>query len=229
MQRNILSIPVSSAVGYVCIILVCPSFSSRYSVPHPLQFPLFFNLSNISMPFYTALCPWIQFLCFHSCCVWNTYLCIRFNFVLCRLTARSHIAQSPINPRFLNDRPQWYTLSPGSYVIGGSATGSVSRDGFFRKRNVKMGKMVPETCLKGGGGNCLYLWCFHNRNMKSDKKMTIQVEGTPSWTVGGSHESASPVSNRLQLAMHESWKWLDEMKPEVCQGKELSFSFRISS
>jgi len=149
MQRNNLPIPVSSVVGYVCIILVCPSFSSRYSVPLPLQFPHFFNLSNISMPFYTALCPWVQFLSLHSCCVWNTCPCIRFNFVLCRLTARSHITQSPVNPRFLNDRLQWYTLSPGSYVTGGSATGNVSRDGFFRKRNVKMGKVVPETCFKG--------------------------------------------------------------------------------
>jgi hypothetical protein len=194
-----------------------------------LQFPLFFNLSNISMPFYTALCVWVQFLCFHSSCVWNTYPCIRFNFVLCRLTARSHLTQRPINPRFLNDRLQWYTLSPGSYVIGGSATGNVSRGGFFCKRNVKMGKVVPETSFKGGKKIVCTYDVFTIEIWKSDKKVTIQGEGTLSWTVGGSHESASPVSNRLQLAMHESWKWLDEMKPEVCQSKELSFSFRISS
>jgi len=149
MQGNNLPIPVSSAMGYVFVILVCPSFSSRYSVPHPLHSPLFFNLSNISMPFYTILCPWVQFLCFHSFCLWNTYPGIRFNFVLYLLTARSHITQSAINPRFLNDRLQWYTLSPGSYVIVGSATSNVSRDGFSRKRNVKMGKVVPETCFKG--------------------------------------------------------------------------------
>jgi len=217
-------------MGYVCVILVCPSFSSRYSVPHPLQLPLFFNLPNISMPFYTVLCPWVQFLCFHSFCVWNTYPCIRFNFVLCRLTTRSHITQSSINPRFRNDRLQWYTLSPGSYFIGGSATGNVSRDGFFRKWNVKMGKVVPEICSKEREKKTFFvLNFFHNRNIKSDKKMTTQGGGTPSWTVGGSYESASPVSNRIQLAMHESWRWLDEMKAELCQGKELSFSFRFSS
>ena len=147
---NNLPIPVSSAMGYVFVILVCPSFSSRYSVSHPLQFPLFFNLSNISMPFYALLYPWVRFLCFHSFCLWNTYSGIKFNFGLCRLTARSHITQSSINPRFLNDRLQWYTLSPGSDVVGGSATGSVSRDGFSHRRNVKMGKVVPETCFKGG-------------------------------------------------------------------------------
>ena len=70
-----------------------------------------------------------------------------------------------------------------------------------------------------------YLRKFTGNEMS---KMTIQGGGGPSWSVGGSSGSSSPMSNNTGGDARVPEDDVNKSSTEVCRDKELFFSFRIS-
>ena len=95
------------------------------------------------------------------------------------------------------------TVTPRSYVVGGSKNGDASWDWFCHQRYVKIARAVPHHLFLPIK---LYVWTYEEFTKKwnlTDKRLF--KADTCFWTVGMSFGSSYPVS-KIQVAMYKSLK-----------------------
>ena len=164
--------------------------------------------------------------------LWSAHAPARLSHFRCRthFARRDRCVECSKSTRHVGHASRPCTVIPGTYVLGSYDAGEVirvdvNRERFFCKREVKMGRVVPN-CFDQ---NSVTINTRHLQGRYGMTALKVHGRGTFSWTGGELSRFSSPLSNCTVGDGRVSKKDVQKWRTEVRRDKDLSCSFRISA